>query len=95
MKNAVFWDVEPRRSCVNRGFGEMYLGLQPPAHAGSSLANFSNLKMEVIRSCETSFAQDIHGTTSQMTAFFMLSGCFFHGYQDNRLSICCGSVFKK
>jgi hypothetical protein len=28
--------------------------LQPPAHAGSSLADFSSLKMEVIRSSETS-----------------------------------------
>jgi hypothetical protein len=28
--------------------------LQPPAHAGSSLADFSTLKMEVIRSSETS-----------------------------------------
>jgi hypothetical protein len=30
------------------------LKLQPPAHAGSSLANFSTLKMEAIRSSETS-----------------------------------------
>jgi hypothetical protein len=28
--------------------------LQPPAHAGSSLADFSTLKMEAIRSPETS-----------------------------------------
>jgi hypothetical protein len=28
--------------------------LQPPAHAGSSLADFSTLKMEAIRSSETS-----------------------------------------
>jgi hypothetical protein len=28
--------------------------MQPPAHAGSSLADFSTLKMEVIRSSETS-----------------------------------------
>jgi hypothetical protein len=37
MKNAVFWDVAPCRSCVNRRFGGTYL------------------KMDVIRSCETSF----------------------------------------
>jgi hypothetical protein len=30
------------------------LSLQPPAHAGSSLADFSTLKMEAIRSSETS-----------------------------------------
>jgi hypothetical protein len=30
------------------------LNLQPPAHAGSSLADFSTLKMEAIRSSETS-----------------------------------------
>jgi hypothetical protein len=29
-------------------------GLQSPAHAGSSLADFSTLKMEAIRSSETS-----------------------------------------
>jgi hypothetical protein len=40
MKNVVFWDVA--------------LWLQPPAHAGSQLADFSTLKMEAIRSSETS-----------------------------------------
>jgi hypothetical protein len=57
MKNVVLWDVAPCRSCVNRRFGGMYrlrLSLQPPAHAGSSLANFSTLKMEAICSSETS-----------------------------------------
>jgi hypothetical protein len=39
MKNAVFWDLAPCRSCVN---------------AGSSLADFSTLKIEEIRSSETS-----------------------------------------
>jgi hypothetical protein len=65
--NAVFWDVAPCSSCVNRRFGETYrlnlqdrkireraTSLQPPAHAGSSLADFSTLKMEEIRSSETS-----------------------------------------
>jgi hypothetical protein len=46
MKNAVFWDVALCRYCVNRR-------LQKPAHAGSSLADFSTLKMEAIRSSET------------------------------------------
>jgi hypothetical protein len=49
MKNAVFWDVAQCRSCVNRRFGGT-----PPAHAGSSLAHFSTLKMEAISSSETS-----------------------------------------
>jgi hypothetical protein len=41
MKNAVFWDVAPCGYCVNRRFGGMYrLHLQPPAHVGSSLADF-------------------------------------------------------
>jgi hypothetical protein len=47
MKNAVFWDVALCSSSVKRC-------LQPPAHAGSSLADFSTLKMEAIRSSETS-----------------------------------------
>jgi hypothetical protein len=63
MKNAIFWDVVPCRSCVNRRFGGKYRlhlqgrkirELQPPAHAGSSLADFSTPKMEAIRSSETS-----------------------------------------
>jgi hypothetical protein len=63
MKNAVFWDVAPCKSCVNRRFGRMYrlhpllgwwFSLQPPAHDGSSLADFSTLKMEVICSSATS-----------------------------------------
>jgi hypothetical protein len=70
VKNAVFCDVAPCKSCVNRRFGGKYhlhlqgreirerrtsvSSLQPPAHAGSSLADFSTLKMEVIRCSETS-----------------------------------------
>jgi hypothetical protein len=48
--------------------------LQPPVHAGSSLADFSTLKMEAIRSFETSFTQDLHSVTSQKTAFFIVTG---------------------
>jgi hypothetical protein len=44
MKNAVFWNVGPCRSG----------SLQPPAHANSSFADFSTLKVEAIRSSETS-----------------------------------------
>jgi hypothetical protein len=43
MKNVVFWDVALCRSCVD-----------PPANASASLANFATLKMEAIRSSETS-----------------------------------------
>jgi hypothetical protein len=62
-EETVFWDVVPCRSCVNRSFGGNYhlhlhdikiRRLQPPAHAGSSLADFSTLKMEAICSSETS-----------------------------------------
>jgi hypothetical protein len=63
LKNAVFWDVAPCRYCLNLRFGETYRlhfqglkisELQTPAHAGSSLADFSTLKMEAVRSSETS-----------------------------------------
>jgi hypothetical protein len=36
------------------GVFDWWLSLQPPAHAGCSLADFSTLKMEAIRSSETS-----------------------------------------
>jgi hypothetical protein len=62
MKNAVFWDMAPCRYFVKRRFGGTYhlhltVWLSAPAHARSSLAVvlfFSNLKMEAIRSSETS-----------------------------------------
>jgi hypothetical protein len=62
MKNVVFWDVALCRSCVDRRFGGTYLlhlqgsthSLHPPANASASLANFVTLKMEAIRSSETS-----------------------------------------
>jgi hypothetical protein len=54
MKNAVFWEVAPCKSSMNRRFGGKYLGLQTSAHAGSSLGDFSTLKAEEIRSSETS-----------------------------------------
>jgi hypothetical protein len=70
LKNAVFWGVAPCRFCVNRCFRGTYClhlqvrkireratnvrSLQPPAHACSSLADFSTLKMEMIRPSEMS-----------------------------------------
>jgi hypothetical protein len=47
MKNAVNWDVASCRSCERNR-------LQLPAHADSSLADFSTLNMEAICSSETS-----------------------------------------
>jgi hypothetical protein len=70
MKNAVFWDVALCRSCVNRLFigayrlhlhgrkirerGTSVSRLKPPTPAGGSLADFSTLTREAIRSSETS-----------------------------------------
>jgi hypothetical protein len=68
LKKAVFWVVAPFRFCeLNRRFGGTYhlhlqgrkirergpRWLQPPAHAGSSRADFSTLKMKAIRFSET------------------------------------------
>jgi hypothetical protein len=63
MKNAVFWDVAPYRYCVNR---------QSPARVGSSLVDFSILKMEVYVLPKRRFTRDIHGDTSQKTEFFKI-----------------------
>jgi hypothetical protein len=52
LKNAVIWDEETCRSCVNRRFGGTWL--LPPANAGFSHADFPTPKMEAIGSSETS-----------------------------------------
>jgi hypothetical protein len=49
-KKALLWDVALCRSWVKRRFG---CRVQPSAHAGSSPADFSTLKMEAICSSET------------------------------------------
>jgi hypothetical protein len=60
MKNAVFWDVAPCRSCVNRRFeGTYHLHLQGPQSTATYSLRFLSrrffyLKMEVTRSSETS-----------------------------------------
>jgi hypothetical protein len=61
MKNAVFWDVTPCRSCVNRRFGGTYphhlQGRKIPGEEPSwadEHADSSTLKMVVISSSETS-----------------------------------------
>jgi hypothetical protein len=55
MKNAVFWDLAPCRSCLNRRFGGTYrLHLQGRKirERGTSVSRW--LKMETIISSETS-----------------------------------------
>jgi hypothetical protein len=69
MKNAVFWNVALCISCVNRGFRRnlsppssgQACSLQPPAHPGSPLTDFSTLKIKAICSSEMS----VHATSTQ------------------------------
>jgi hypothetical protein len=76
MKNAVFWDVAPCRSCVNRRFGGTYL-----LHLQSAVC--SHLLSLILRSRiflpwkwrryvlpKRLFTQDRHGATSQKMVFF-------------------------
>jgi hypothetical protein len=63
MKNAVFWDVAPCRSCVKRR-------LQWPTHALSSLADFIPWRWRWYVPPKRRFTQDLYGATSQKTAFF-------------------------
>jgi hypothetical protein len=61
MKNAVFWDVAPCRSCVTQRFGGTYrLHLQSRKirDRGPSVVPL-----------ERRFTQDLHGATSHNTAF--------------------------
>jgi hypothetical protein len=44
-ENVIFWDVALYRFCMNRRFGGRKR-LLTPTHAGSSLAEFSTLKMK-------------------------------------------------
>jgi hypothetical protein len=62
--STIFWDVTPySRVQIYRRFERAFprARRQPPAHAGSSLADYSTLKMESIRSSETS----IHTRSTQ------------------------------
>jgi hypothetical protein len=66
MKDAVFWDVAPCRSCVNERFGRTYrLHLQGRKirEPGTSVSRYVHPKCR--------FTQDLHGTTSQKTAIFI------------------------
>jgi hypothetical protein len=87
MKNAVFWDVAPCRSSVNRRFGgTCHLHIQC-----SSLADFSTLKMEATRSSETSvqFTRSTRRHIPEDGILHLLS-CFsfFHGYSPFSRQIC-------
>jgi hypothetical protein len=52
-----------------------WLSLQPPSHAGSSLVDFSTLKMEIIRSSETS-------VYARFTRHHMPEDGIFHAVYD-------------
>jgi hypothetical protein len=95
LKSAVFWDVAPCTSCVNRHFRRAYHlhlqgrkipELQPSAHAGSSLMDFSTLKMEAICSSETSGHTRSTRRHIHKAAFFIVTGVitsnltWLHGY---------------
>jgi hypothetical protein len=51
----------------------IYCRLQPPADAGSPLADFSTLKMKAMRSSETSVDYDLHSATYKKTTFFIVT----------------------
>jgi hypothetical protein len=59
MKNAVFWDVAPYSSCVNRCFGGTY-----HLHLQGGCRRYVPPKRQ--------FTQALHGATSQKNLFFIL-----------------------
>jgi hypothetical protein len=62
LTNTVYWDVEPCRSCVNRRIGGTYrLHIQ------------GRNQGERYLSPKRRFTQDLHGATSQNTAFFIVT----------------------
>jgi hypothetical protein len=77
MKNVVFWDVEPYKYCLNRRFGWIYrlhlqgikishlLTLVPPSRI------FLPWRWRRYIPPKYRFTQDLHGATSQKTAFFI------------------------
>jgi hypothetical protein len=73
MKNAVFWDVAPCRSCVNRRFWGTSVHSSVCSHL---LTLVSRSRIFLPRRWgryvppKRRFTQDLHGATSQKTAFF-------------------------
>jgi hypothetical protein len=78
MKNAVFWDVAPCRSCVNRRFGGTHclhshlLTLVPRSRF------FLPWRWRRYIHLKRRFIQELHGATSQKTAFFTFMKKFPH-----------------
>jgi hypothetical protein len=79
MNNAIFWDVTPCRSYVNRCFEGTYrLHLQR--------RKIRERGTRVSRSSKRRFTQDLHGTTSQKTAFFVfLTAHLFMTHKKSRI----------
>jgi hypothetical protein len=86
MKNAVFWDVAPCRCCVNWRLGGTYLlHLQSRKirERGTSLSRwlqpvprsriFLSWRWRRYVPPKRRFTQDLHGATSQKTAFFIVT----------------------
>jgi hypothetical protein len=73
LKNDVLWDVVPCRSCVNRRFGGTYR-LHRPGRKICALVprsrNFLPWRWRRYVPLKHRFTQDLHGATSQKTAFF-------------------------
>jgi hypothetical protein len=71
-----------------RKFGKTVCSLQPPTHAGSSLADFSTLKTEAIHSSETS----VH---TRSTRRHILEDGILHSHRSENLKfyiVFCGGV---
>jgi hypothetical protein len=68
MKNAVFWDLAPCRSCVNRRFGGTYR----PHLLGRKIRDRGTSVSRWLQAPKRRFIQDLHGATSQKTAFFII-----------------------
>jgi hypothetical protein len=64
MKNAVFWDVAPCISCVNRRFGGTYrfrLQVRKIRERGTNVSRWLQMMMEAICSSETA----VHTTSTR------------------------------
>jgi hypothetical protein len=72
MKNAVFWDVAPGRSCVNRHLGGTY-GLHLQCIKIRERGTSVNRWLQRYFTPKRRFTQVLHGATSQKTAFFIVT----------------------
>jgi hypothetical protein len=75
LKNSVFWDVAPCRSCMNATFRR---NVSPP-FSGQKHPRVRNKREQVAADWATSrkhpagFTHDLHGATSQKTVFFIVT----------------------